>query len=69
MQFVVLTSRIPGKKILDPGSASKKVFLTLEILSRMFIPDPDIDGLPIPDPGSRGKKGTGSEFATPVDTF
>ncbi len=26
----------------------------------MFIPDPDLDFLPIPDPGSRGQKGTGS---------
>jgi hypothetical protein len=25
----------------------------------MFIPDPDLDFLPIPDPGSRGQKGTG----------
>ncbi len=23
----------------------------------MFIPDPDLDFLPIPDPGSRGQKG------------
>jgi hypothetical protein len=26
---------------------------------RMFIPDPDLDFLPIPDPG--GQKGTGSD--------
>ncbi len=26
--------------------------------SGMFIPDPDPDFLPIPDPGSRGQKGT-----------
>jgi magnesium-transporting ATPase (P-type) len=26
----------------------------------MFIPDPDLDFLSIPDPGSRGQKGTGS---------
>jgi hypothetical protein len=26
------------------------------------IPDPDADFLPIPDPGSRGKKGTGSRI-------
>jgi hypothetical protein len=26
----------------------------------LFIPDPDPDFLPIPDPGSRGQKGTGS---------
>ncbi len=28
----------------------------------MFIPDPDPDFLPIPDPGSRGQKGTGSRI-------
>jgi hypothetical protein len=28
------------------------------------IPDPDPDFLPIPDPGSRGQKGTGSRSAT-----
>jgi hypothetical protein len=25
----------------------------------MFIPDPELEFLPIPDPGSRGQKGTG----------
>ncbi len=28
----------------------------------LFIPDPDFDLLPIPDPGSRGFKGTGSRI-------
>jgi hypothetical protein len=28
----------------------------------MFIPDPDLDFLPIPDPGSRDQKGTGSRI-------
>jgi hypothetical protein len=28
----------------------------------MFIPGPDLDFLPIPDPGSRGQKGTGSQI-------
>jgi hypothetical protein len=28
----------------------------------MFIPDPDLDVLPIPDPGTRGKKGTESRI-------
>jgi hypothetical protein len=28
----------------------------------LFIPDPDPDFLPIPDPGSRGQKGTGSRI-------
>ncbi len=31
-----------------------------EIWSGLFIPDPDPDLLPIPDPGSRGQKDTGS---------
>jgi hypothetical protein len=30
----------------------------------MFLPDPDLYFLPIPDPGSRGQKGTGSGSAT-----
>ncbi len=33
-----------------------------EIWSGFFIPDPDPDFLPIPDPGSRGQKGTGSRI-------
>jgi hypothetical protein len=28
----------------------------------MFIPDPDLYSLPIPDPGSRDQKGTGSRI-------
>jgi hypothetical protein len=28
----------------------------------MFIPDPDLDFLPTPDPGSRDQKGTGSRI-------
>jgi hypothetical protein len=36
-----------------------------EIRSRLFIPDPDPDILPIPDPGSRGQKGTGSRILVP----
>jgi hypothetical protein len=30
-----------------------------------WIPDPDPDFLPIPDPGSRGQKGTGSRLPGP----
>jgi tetrahydromethanopterin S-methyltransferase subunit G len=30
----------------------------------MLIPDPDLEFFPIPDPGSRGQKGTGSGSAT-----
>ncbi len=29
-------------------------------MTGLFIPDPDPDFLPIPDPGSRGQKGNGS---------
>jgi hypothetical protein len=36
----------------------KKWFLS----SRKYDPDPDADFLPIPDPGSRGQKGTGSRI-------
>jgi hypothetical protein len=28
----------------------------------MFIPDPDLDFLPFPDPGFRGQKGTESQI-------
>ncbi len=61
---------IPDKNfsISDPGSASKNLsILTQKIVSKLserwsglFIPDPDPDFLPIPDPGSRGQKGSGS---------
>ncbi len=61
------------KNISDPGSGSASknlsIFLTQkivsklsEIWSRMFSPDPDLHFLPIPDPGSRGQKGTGSRI-------
>ncbi len=33
-----------------------------KIWSWLFISDPDPDFLPIPDPGSRGEKGTGSRI-------
>ncbi len=56
--------------IPDPGSGSasknsgifttKTVSKLLEKWSEMFIPDPDF--FPIPDPGSRGQKGTGSRI-------
>jgi hypothetical protein len=35
----------------------------------MFIPDPDLDFLPIPDPGSRGQKGTGSRVLIRITGF
>jgi hypothetical protein len=67
------------KKILDPRSPiririiefkylkSKNVSKLSDICSRAFIPDPDpnLDFLPIPDPGSRGQKGTGSATLRP----
>ncbi len=33
----------------------------------MLIPDPDLDFLAIPDPGSRGQKGSGSATLTVAD--
>jgi hypothetical protein len=62
--------RIPDQNFFHPGSRihrkefkyfnPKKMFFMLsEIWSWLFIPDPDPDFLPIPDPGSRGQKGTG----------
>ncbi len=71
-------SRIPDPNCLHPGSRirikefkyfnpkkNKKKFLS----SRKYdpgcssrIPDPDAEFLPIPDPGSRGQKGTGSRI-------
>jgi hypothetical protein len=46
--------RLQGQTILDPH----QVFLTQNIVSKlskiwsgMFFPDPDLDFLPIPDPG------------------
>ncbi len=72
--------RIPGQKdsgsrIPDPYPHQRiEVFLTQkivcklsEIWSGMFIPDPVYGSwfLPIPDPGYRGQKGTGSGSAIP----
>jgi hypothetical protein len=67
-------SRIRTVSIPDPGSASKNLSILTQkktkkwvLSSRKYdpgclsrIPDPDADFLPIPDPGSRGQKGTGS---------
>jgi hypothetical protein len=53
-----------AKKFSDPGSASAaKNLRVLTESSRKsdpgwFIPDPDLDFLPLPIPGSRGQKGT-----------
>jgi hypothetical protein len=66
-------SRIPDPNILHPGSRirikefeyfnPKKWFPSTRKYDPGFssrIPDPDPDFLPVPDPGSRGQKGTGS---------
>ncbi len=45
----------------------KMVSKLCEIWSGLFIPDPDF--LPIPDPGSRGQKGTGSRIWIPNTAF
>jgi hypothetical protein len=58
----------PGsKKIPDPGSGSKnlsifnpKIGKSVSKLSGMFIPDPDLDFLPIPDPGIKEAPDPGS---------
>ncbi len=44
--------RFLSSKKYDPGCSSR-------------IPDPDADFLPIPDPGSRGQKGTRSRIPDP----
>ncbi len=76
-QFSHLVSRV--KKIPSPGSTSasknrsnfnpKNCFYSKlsEIWSGMLIPDPDLDFYPsrIPNPGSRGQKGTGSRIPDP----
>jgi hypothetical protein len=57
----ILTLEIVSKlsEILhDPGSSS-----------RIRIPDAGIDFLPIPDPGIRGQKGTGSRIPDPQHWF
>jgi len=63
---------IPDPNFSHPGSLSKNLsILTQKITSKLseiwfglFIPDPDQDPefVPIPDPGSRGQKGTGSRI-------
>jgi hypothetical protein len=49
----IFLSRIHGKKIPDPGSGSFQAFGNV---IREVHPDPDLYFLPIPDPGSKGKK-------------
>jgi hypothetical protein len=62
---------IPDPNFCHPGSrvhfedfkylTPKNGFKLSEIWSGLFIPDPDPDFLAIPDTGSRGQKGTGSQ--------
>jgi hypothetical protein len=71
---------IPDPNFFHPGSRTrikeikyfnpKKWFLSTQkydpcCLSRIRLPDPDPDFLHIPDPGSRGQKGTGSRIQDP----
>ncbi len=50
--FSIPGSRVQGKQIPDPDPYQ----------SWIMISDPDIYFLPIPDPGSKGQKGTGSRI-------
>jgi hypothetical protein len=74
------SSRIPDPNCLHPGSRIrikefryfnpkkiKKWFLSYgnDPGCSSRIPDPDADFLPIPDPGTRGQKGTGSRIPDP----
>ncbi len=66
-------SRIPGpgsKRFPHPQKKKFSIFIQKivsklsEIWSKMFIPDPDLDFLPIPDPGPGVKKAPDSGSAT-----
>ncbi len=57
----VLRIRIPRKRI-KVFLTQKIVYKLSEIWSRMFIPDQDLDFLPMPNPGSSGQKDTGSRI-------
>jgi hypothetical protein len=68
------TFSIPDPNCLHPGSASKNLSISTPkkpkkwfLSSRKYDPGcsfriPDADFLPIPDPGSRGQKDTGSRI-------
>jgi hypothetical protein len=53
-------------RIKEVFLTQKMVFKLLEILSGIFIPDPDPDFLPIPDPGVKKAPDPGSGSATLV---
>jgi hypothetical protein len=60
-RFRILDLHFPSKNLKNLSNFNQKNVSKLsEIWSGMFIPDPEIDFLPIPDFGSRGQKGTGS---------
>ncbi len=56
----IFSSRFPDPNFFHPGS--RDVSKLSEIWSWLFIPDPDPDFLPIPDPGSMGQKSTESRI-------
>ncbi len=65
-RILIFPSRIPIRiKEISIFLTKKKWFLSSrkydpDCSSRIGIPDPEPDFLPIPDPGSRGQKATGS---------
>ncbi len=74
-EFFLSRIQDPGsrfKKILDPGSAFKNLSILTqkivpklsEIWTGLFIPDPEFDFLPIPDPGVKKAPDSGSGSAT-----
>jgi len=55
-----------SSKITKLKSSVAEVFLTQKIVSKLSEhPDPDLNFLPILDPGSRGQKGSGSRIPDP----
>ncbi len=68
----------PGTKFFHPGSqirsenlstgilTQKIIYKLLEVWSGLFIPDPDLDFLPIPDPGVKKLPDHWSGSATPI---
>ncbi len=53
---------IPDPNCLHPRSRIRIKEFKYDPRCSSLIPDPDADFLPIPDPGSRGQKGTGSRI-------
>ncbi len=49
-------------KYFNPKNCFSALGNMIRVSSRICIPDPDPDFLPIPDTGSRGQKGTGSQI-------